>query len=316
MLPPPPPPPVPKPAQPLISDRFTVAQLEGLATKLSAASVGLMLSAEATSAIFCRLGGAGFDAASPPLPEAWWPLGPPAYDKLTALFVAPDATELAWPEVIFALAPLTPPTEGDIVENLIGAATMLGRAELLGPPELAEGEAAPVVPPRAGLKLNREQYDSLLLWFEAGAEPAADGYSIEAALKALLFEVLSEPSSGTIDIQQLLLYACDTYQKAFATLGFATQAMLTLDGMYELLHREPPPSGIEPPEHLDQFSRAALKRLFVELKLGEAEAAPCPLVLKHPAGARLLGDCPSYVPKDAYGLVTELVQGAGASLKI
>ena len=78
----------------------------------------------------------------------------------------------------------------------------------------------------------------------------------------------------------------------------------------------PPTSGAELPEHLDPFSRSALRRLFTELKLGEAEKAPCPLVAKHPAGAALLALCPSYVRKDAYGLVSELVVGAGNSLKI
>ena len=92
--------------------------------------------------------------------------------------------------------------------------------------------------------------------------------------------------------------------------------MLSLEGLYELLHREPAAAGFEPPEHLDAFSRAALKRLFNELKLGETEKAPCPLVAKHPAGAALLGACVSYVPKDAYGLVSDLVTGAGTSLKI
>ena len=86
--------------------------------------------------------------------------------------------------------------------------------------------------------------------------------------------------------------------------------------MYELLHREPAPSGVQPPEHLDPFSMSALKRLFEELKLGEGERAPCPLVAKHPAGAALLSDCVSYVPKRPYELVSTLVQNAGASLKI
>lgn len=122
--------------------------------------------------------------------------------------------------------------------------------------------------------------------------------------------------AGTLDLQQLLLYACDSSEKAFAVLGFASSKMLTLDGLYELLHREAAPAGLEKPEHIDAFSRSALRRLLVELKLGEAESAPCPLVSKHPAGAALLGACVSYVPKDAYGLVSELVNGAGTALKI
>ena len=324
VLPPPPPPPVPKPSQPPIADRFTVVQLAGLATKMREASSSLRLSAEATEAIFCRLGAAGFDAASPPLPEAWWPLGPPAYAKLTGLFCADGAPELAWPEVVLTLAAITPPTEDQLVANLTSAAKLLGREDLLPqpPPEApaAEGDAAaappPALPARASLLLDHEAYDSLPLWFEEGATPQADGYSVEGALKALLFDMLADSTSGKLDLQQLLLYACDGAEKAFAVLGFASSKMLTLDGLYELLHREPAVDGVEPPEHLDPFSRAALKRLFVELKLGEAERAPFPLVSKHPAGAALLGACPSYVPKDVYGLVSDLVNNAGASLKI
>ena len=109
--------------------------------------------------------------------------------------------------------------------------------------------------------------------------------------------MLSDPETGKVDLQQLLLYCCDSSEKAFAVLGFATKNMLTIDGLYELLHREPATPGLEPPEHLDPFSKAALKRLFDELKLGEAEKAPCPLVAKHPAGAALLEACISYCPR-------------------
>jgi len=182
--------------------------------------------------------------------------------------------------------------------------------------EAAATEAPPTVAPRAGLALDRTQYDSLTLWFEVGAAPAADGYSVEAALKALLFDMLVDPAGGTVDLQQLLLYACDTPEKAFAVLGFATQRMLSIAGLYELLHREPVAKGLEPPEHLDQFSMAALKRLFEELKLNESERAPCPLVAKHPAGAALLSACISYVPKKPYALVSKVVHNAGTSLKV
>jgi len=327
MLPPPPPPPVPRPAQPPIADRFTVAQLQGVATQLKAASGSFKLSAEALTSVFCRLGAAGFDAASPPLPEAWWPLGPPAYSKITSLFCADGSPELAWPEVVFALAAIAAPTEEQIVADLTAAATLLGRTDLLPPPPIETNDypdaaaAAPVdapaaaTPARASLLLDRAAYDSLTLWFEIGATAQADGYSVEGALKAMLFDMLAD-ASGMLDFQQLLLYACDGIDKAFAVLGFSTSTMLSLGGLYELLHREPSPAGLEPPEHLDAFSRSALIRLFAELKLGEAERAPYPLVSKHPAGAALLGACTSYTQKDAYGLVSDLVIGAGASLKI
>jgi hypothetical protein len=139
---------------------------------------------------------------------------------------------------------------------------------------------------------------------------------VSGALKALLFDLLSSADDGLLDLQQLLLYTCDTPAKAFAVLGFASRRMLTLEGLYELLHREKANDGLDAPDHLDPFSRAVLKRVFTELKLGETEAAPYSLVVGHPAGASLLGACSSYTPKDAYGLISELVNGAGSSLKI
>jgi len=324
LLPPPPPPPEPKPAQPPINDKFTVIQLEGLAAMLKSAATGLMLSSDAASAVFCRLGAAGFDAVSPPLPKAWWPLGAPFYSKLTALFcpATTSPAELPWAEVIVALANLTPPSEAQIVEYLLAAASLLGRTELLpsvDEPSAEEGAEPPPppppLPPRAGLAVDSAQYAELPLWFETGAV-GADGYSIELAFKGLLFSMLSDPTTGKVDLQQLLLYCCDAPEKAFAVLGFATKNMLSIDGLYELLHREPATPGLEPPEHLDPFSKASLKRLFDELKLNETEKAPCPLVAKHPAGAALLEQCISYKPKLPYEQVASLVQSAGSSLMI
>ena len=63
--------------------------------------------------------------------------------------------------------------------------------------------------------------------------------------------------------------------------------MLSLDGVYELLHRERADGGLEPPEHLDPYSRAALARLFTNLKLSTSEAAPYSLVASNPHGAEL-----------------------------
>ena len=100
------------------------------------------------------------------------------------------------------------------------------------------------------------------------------------------------------------------------TFAIWVQLNAQFDGLYELLHREPATPGLEPPEHLDPFSKAALKRLFDELKLGEAEKAPCPLVAKHPAGAALLEACISYKPKKPYEQVASLVASAGSSLMI
>ena len=92
--------------------------------------------------------------------------------------------------------------------------------------------------------------------------------------------------------------------------------MLSIDGLYALLHREPLPSGVELPEHTDVFSRATMQRLFTLLKLGEGERAPYALVAAHPAGADLFARCVSYVPKNVYGLVEEQLAGAGTALKI
>ena len=146
--------------------------------------------------------------------------------------------------------------------------------------------------------------------------PQADGYDVIAELKALLFEALSDPSTGTVDLQQMLLYLCDAPAKAFAVLGFHTQRMLSLDGLYEMLHREAVSTDLEQPEHLDVYSRAALKRLFTDLKLSTAEGAPHSLVAANPQGAVLLSSCAAYIPKDAYGLVGSITDKAGRSLNI
>jgi len=220
------------------------------------------------------------------------------------------------------LASCSLPSEDDLVRMLVDAAGALGRTDLLpdagDAPAEYDGDAASApasVPARAALLLDRAQYDGLTLWFEVGAVPQADGYSVKAKLKSLLFDMLAD-SNGRVDLQQLLLYACDEPSKAFAVLGFASQKMLSLDGLYELLHREPAPQGFEPPEHLDPCSRAALRRLFTELKLSEVEQAPYSYMVNHPLGAAMIGSCASYVRKDAYNLVAELVSNAGTSLKI
>jgi len=303
MLPPPPPPPQPPPAQKPMPDRFTAAQLSGLAAKLRAAASGELISIEAFTQVMCRLGSASFDSESPLLPPTWLPLGAPAYTKLAQRFCAEGSSLLGWPEVVVALAALEPLTEKAISE-VLSAAASIAAAE--APP--AE-EGAP--PPE--LRLTREQLSELPLWFETGATQP-DGYSVEGALKGLLFDLLAK--GGKLDMQQLLLYCSDSPTKAFAVLGYTSQAMLSLEGIFTLLHREPPPSGVEVPEHTDTFSRAALARLFTQLKLGEAELAPYGLVAAHPAGAELLSKCVSYTPKGVYELVAEQLSTAGQALKI
>jgi len=305
---------VPPPAQSPVADRFTAVQLANLAAQLRAASTGETISVDAFTQVMCRLGSASFDAPSPLVPQAWMPLGAPAYQRLGERFCAGGSTLLGWPEVVVVLAALEPPSEKAIGEMLLAAASIAGRTDLLPAEPPAEG-AEPPPPPaaRATLKLTREQLAQLPLWFETGAVQS-DGYSVEGALKALFFDMLE--AGGELDLQQLLLYCCDTPGKAFAVLGFQTQAMLALDGLYELLHREPRAGALDPPEHTDAFSRSALQRLFTQLKLGEAERAPYGLVAAHPAGATLLTQCVSYTAKGAYELVAAELASAGQALKI
>ena len=138
LLPPPPPPPVPPPAQLSVADRFTAAQLAGLAAKLRAGSTGQLISAEGLTTILSRLASASFDAASVLVPEAWLPLGSPAFSKLSARFCAPGSQQLGWPELVIALADLEPITEAGIVETLHAAASIAGREDLLPPPADAD----------------------------------------------------------------------------------------------------------------------------------------------------------------------------------
>ena len=317
VLPPPPPPPVPPPTQATLSDRFTVVQLANLASKLRAASGGEMISIEAFTQVMCRLNSASFDAPLALVPPAWLPLGAPAYTRLGERFCAAGSKQLGWVEVVIALANLEPLSEAAAAETVLAAASIAGRSDLLpdaSPEPPAEGEAPPPPPPpRANLKLTREQLAALPLWFEMG-EVQADGYSVDAALKDTLFDMLE--SGGELDVQQLLLYCCDAPAKAFAVLGFQTQSMLCLDGLYALLHREPAVDNVEPPDHTDVFSRPALQRLFTLLKLGEAERAPHGLVASHPAGAALLNQCVAYTAKGAYELIAAELATAGQALKL
>lgn len=92
--------------------------------------------------------------------------------------------------------------------------------------------------------------------------------------------------------------------------------MLSIDGLFDLLHRERLPTRIQQPEHSDVFSRPTLQRLFTLMKLGEDELAPHALVAAHPAGAELLSRCVSYTPKHIYGFVAAHLATAGQALMI
>ena len=301
MLPPEPPPPVPPPRQDPLADQFTVVQLQRLAKSLKASADGAFLTGSALKDVLSRLGAAGFDASSPPLPEQWWPLGPSQYEQLVALFCLPGSPQVAWADVLFALAALPPPSEGAIVKMLNAAAALAGK------------HLDATMPARVGLKLSKAQYDELPLWIQEGRPPVPPGaYDVIGATKAVLFEALSV--DDTVDVQQLLLYACDTPAKAFACLGFHTQRMLDVAGMYELLHRTPAASSLEPPEHLDPYSRATLARLFTDLKLSKTDKAPYAAVVSHPSGAAMLRGCVAYKPKDVYAKVGEITGAAGRSL--
>jgi len=339
LLPPPPPPPPPPLEQRQQDNAFTVAQLGALVAKLKDASTGPSLSVAALGALLSRLCAAGFDAAQPLVPPMWQPLGPPAYERIAALY---GDTTVGWPEVAVALSGVRMPSEAELVALMIAGAKAAGRPELLpghappAPPPAEEGaEAAaadaevPAAPPPAPLVLSREQWSAVELWFESSqAEAAAaeeeglgqegqegEAYPVAAKLKELLFEMLAAEEG--LDLRQLLLYCCDSPAKAFALIGHQTQGMLSLEQLHALLHREgAEDEALGLPTHADPFSREALLRLFAELKLDQAERLSYGLVATHPLGQALLEQCSSYTPKGVYALVAELQAQAGSALKM
>jgi len=337
LLPPPAPPPPPPLAQRQLDATFTVAQLAGLASKLRDAASGLTISTETLGALLTRLASAGFDAAAPLVPPSWQSLTAPAYAKLAALYGAASAT-VAWPELVVALAATRMPTEAELSAMMVAAATAAGRAELLpgaapaepaaaAPAEgaeegaaAAEGgeEAAPAPPaPPAPLVLTRAQYDEVPLWFEAEAG-AGDAFPVAAKLKQLLFEMLCTDGTEALDMEQLLLYCCDSPAKAFALVGFQTSGLLTLPQLHRLFHREGgaavAAADLAAPTHADPWSTEALLRLFAELKLDASERCAYSLVAPHPLGKLLLEQCASYTPKAPYALVAEVQAVAGQAL--
>lgn len=292
LLPPPPPPPVLPPTQLVEPGELSALQLGSLAAKLRLASSGESLQLETFARLMCKLSAAHFDASSPPLPNGWLPLTHAAYTRLGMQFCPQGSQLLGWPEVITKLAKLPPPTEAQVSE-MLSAASALAAVDLT----------------KKRLLLSREQMGQLNLWFETG-KLQPDGYSVDAALKDVLFEMLAR--NGLLDLQRLLLYCAQSASVGFAILGGASEGMLSLEDLYDLLHRE----GDEPAEHSDPFCRPALRRLFTLLKLGEGERAPYSLVAAHPAGAALLAQCVSYTPKRTYELLQEELAAAGQALRL
>ena len=335
LLPPPPPPPPPPLEQRQQDNAFTVAQLSALVAKLKDASTGPSLSVAALGALLSRLCAAGFDAAQPLVPPMWQPLGPPAYERIAALY---GEASVGWPEVAVALSGVRMPSEAELVAVMLAGAKAAGRPELLpghtppAPPPAEEGaEAAaaegggevPAAPPPAPLLLSREQWSEVALWFDKSkgdAEVEAflgqeEPYPVAAKLKELLFEMLATEQG--LDLRQLLLYCCDSPAKAFALIGHQSQGMLSLEQLHALLHREGTEDGaLGLPTHSDPFSREALLRLFAELKLDPAERLSYGLVATHPLGQALLEQCSSYTPKGVYALVAELQAQAGPALRM
>jgi len=234
LLPPPPPPPPPPLEQRQQDNAFTVAQLSALVAKLKDASTGPSLSVAALGALLARLCAAGFDAAAPIVPPMWQPLGPPAYERIAALY---GESTMGWPEIVVALSGVRMPSEAELVATMVAGAKAAGRDELLpghtppAPPPAeggaeaaaegaeAEGEV-PAAPPPAPLVLSREQWSAVELWFEsspadagasagAGAEAGAEAgggqeeeYPVAAKLKELLFEMLAtEQARGRVRVR-------------------------------------------------------------------------------------------------------------------
>lgn len=291
-----------------MQDRFTLSQLSQLAAKFRAASSDDSISVEAFKQIMCRQGSASFDTSKALLPKEWLPLAAHNYQRLGERYCSAGSNKLGWPEVIVSLAGLEPITENAIIEMLRAATSIIGQTDLS-----AEATSEEPSPPLAGLRLSRDQMAHLPLWFETG-EVQANGFSFENAAKALLCDMMLRDDK--IDLQQLLLYCCDSPAQAFAVLGYQTQSMLSLEEMYELFHRESRHASIDLPDYADYFSRTALRRLFAQLKLHESERAPYGLVVAHPAGSELLAQCVSYKPKDPYQIVADELATAGDALKL
>jgi len=98
----------------------------------------------------------------------------------------------------------------------------------------------------------------------------------------------------------------------------ASVAMLSMDDLYAMLHRDDPPGRAElsAPEYADPLSKAALARLWEELSLCETERVPHALVARHPLGRSLLAACSAYTPKDSYALIASLHEQASNALKM
>lgn len=322
---------------------FSVAQLSALGSRLERLSSGGLLPAASLSALLEQLSMGSFDAAEPPLPVRWRPLGAPAYAKLAAGLSAGEPPLVAWRAVVATLAAVARPSTEALLAMLEGGARAAGRLELLGeepqPPEIKvvpEGEEAEVEVEveveeaekeegPAPLRLSREQYDALTLWFEAAEEVPE-----QAELKSSLFDLFAP--DGSLDLPKLLLYFCDDAAKAFSVVGFlrapsagevnpklaqAARAMLSKRELSTLLHRDAPlAKGVAQPDHADPWSAAALDRLWGEVGLDEEELMAHAHMARHPLGRAMLDACKAYRRTDPYGLVASLHAKAQNALKM
>jgi hypothetical protein len=343
VVPPPLPPPPPQNHH-VEADQFSAAQLLALGLRLRECSAGELLRATALASLLEQTSACAFDAAEPPLPAAWRPLGAPAYARIAAGFASGDPPLVAWPAVVAALVPVARPSKEAIAASLESGARAVGQFELLGEeappmaetpvgddegaggsveemPEHPRDDADPPVPSAlAPLLLSEEQFGAARLWFEDKLEAAGTS---PAALKAALWRLFGAPT-GSLDLVRLLSFFCDDAAKAFLVAGFLRPPAAGVDRsslskleLFAVLHRDTPPSAeLGPVAHTDPFCLPAIDRLWDELGLGDEEPVAHAHMARHPLGRAMLDACRAYHPKDAYGTVAALHASAQHALKM
>lgn len=345
----PPQPPPPPTTHPVEADKFSPAQLEALGLRLRECGAGELMRATAMASLLEQTSAGAFDAAEPPLPAAWRPLGAPAYAKIAAAFASGDPPLVAWPAVVAALAPVARPSKEALAATLESAARAAGRFELLGeeaplPAEASADEEAaadekaagggvaeeheaphgeaepPAAVALAPLSLSKEQFAAARLWFEDETEAAGGS---PAVLKEVLWRLFGEPADR-LDLARLLLFFCDDAAKAFLVAGFLRRPEAGVDRrslskleLFAVLHRDAPPAAeLGRIAHTDSFSAPTIDRLWDELGLGEEERVAHAHMARHPLGRLMLDACKAYHSKDAYGTVAALHANAQNALKM